>query len=120
MRKTRATPIGANKFLVRIDSWQDGVIKGALDSPLLDEPVAFVGFVRLAIIIEDLLDLAADGGLLPCKDKDVGFMPTIEIEILFRQSFSWQGRLVIPEADDAIPFNSVLELITILSTLFDE
>lgn len=120
MRKTRMIPTGANKFAIRLDSCDDGVIKGAVDGAYLESPIPFESFVRLIIVIDDLLDEVADGELELSAPKDNDFIPTIELEIMFRQNHCWQGRVVWPDREQEMPFRSLLELIFIFATLYDD
>ena len=41
---------------------------------------------------------------------------SFELDILFRQNYSWQGRLKWPEAGKEAVFHSVLELIFLLES----
>ena len=46
-------------------------------------------------------------------------VPTFELEILFRQNYSWQGRLRLPKIGKEAVFRSVLELLLIIETFFE-
>ena len=43
----------------------------------------------------------------------------LELEILFRQNYSWQGRLRLPKIGKEAVFRSVLELLLIIETYFE-
>lgn len=119
MRKTRMTPIGANTFLVRVDDYADGVLKGAMYSTLLAELVHFNSLPRLFIAIDDLLDegeeLADACEITPVMD---GFAPSFELEVLFRQNHSWQGRIRLLDSRREATFRSALELMFVLETAY--
>ena len=42
---------------------------------------------------------------------------TFELEILFRQNYSWQGRLRWPKGQREASFRSVLELLILMETV---
>lgn len=115
MRQNRSTPLGATTFAIRVDSYEEGQMQGAIDGALFSGPTEFKSLPQLIIMLDELMDegrLATRSALL-----DPMFIPTLELEIRFRQHHSWQG--VIRRLDDAheLAFRSVLELIVTIELL---
>lgn len=118
MRECRLAPIGANVFGIHIDHRDDGQITGMITSSHIPKPIPFSSLSRMILLLDEQLDIEYDdsSGRLPPQPGN----PTFELEILFRQNFSWQGRLRWPEKGTETTFRSVLELITVMELLLEQ
>lgn len=115
MRQTRTIPFQAKTFAIRVDSYQNGQMQGAIDSLFLPEPVEFESFPQLVMLIDELLDQEQLQGS-PIR-RSTSFIPTFELEINFRQHHSWQGRIRKLDVEHETSFRSVLELIIVIDLL---
>lgn len=115
MRETRLKPIGVNMFRIWLQRMPDGRLCGRADGGTLNAAVEFSSLSRLILLLDTAMD--TDPGLIPAK-LPAGPEPTILLEVLFRQNYSWQGRITWLKEGKEATFRSVLELIVLLETLF--
>lgn len=115
MRECRMVPIGANVFGIHLEPRDDNQIRGMITGCRIRKPIPFTSLSRMILLLDEQLDIEYDGSTnrLPSQPGN----PTFELEVLFRQNFSWQGRLRWPEKGTETTFRSVLELITTMELL---
>lgn len=122
MNSTRLVPSGSNTFLIRIDDTSHGDIKGVVDGAALKNPLEFSSFMNLVFQLEDVLDhydvFSLAEGLNIHKVAD-DFEPNIELEVLFRQNHSWQGKIRLLDQNKEATFRSVLELLIFFCTIYE-
>ena len=119
MIESRMVPIGANTFIIRVDSYHDGEVKGLVEGATLPGQVPFSSLIGLILMLDSALDEAEGSG--PSKPAiSRTFVPNVELEILFRKNSSWQGRFRWLEAGKEATFSSVLELIIMFELMFGE
>lgn len=114
MRQPHISTPGSDTFLVRIDSLEDGSMKGALDSVSIAAPLDFNSLTNLIITIDTLLDQQEESPQSSIRQIDPTFVPTIELEVFFRHNHTWQGRVRWDSGQKQATFKSVLELLIIL------
>ena len=68
--------------------------------------------------LEELMDTRGDAWE-PWAPPEGFPKEALELEILFRQNYSWQGRLRLPKIGKEAVFRSVLELLLIIETYFE-
>ena len=117
MRKTRITPIGANTFALRIDSYEDRVLKGAFTCTMLGEPVEFKSCMDFILSVDNILDDWGGDVRMPVRLADDLFAANFELDIFFRQNHSWQGRIRSINDNLEAAFHSVLELMEVLDIM---
>ena len=115
MRENRMTPIGQNTFRVTVDPRPDGSISGEVRSGALGKSATFASLSRLIVLIEEWMDAAGDAAP-PAKPTGGAQPADYEIEIIFRQNFTWQGKLRCIKDETEAVFRSVLELLIQLET----
>jgi len=71
-------------------------------------------FPRLILLLEERLDTGGAPKASPIKCTET---PTFELDILFRQNYSWQGRLRWTKGGKEAAFRSVLELLIQMETV---
>lgn len=122
MNSTRLVPSGSSTFLIRIDDTSNGDIKGVVDGAALRSPLKFTSFMNLIFMLEDVLDqydaFSLTEGLNVHKVAE-NFEPDIELEVLFRQNHSWQGKVRLLEQKKEAVFRSVLELLIFFYTVYE-
>lgn len=122
MNSTRLVPSGSNTFLIRIDDTSHGDIQGVVDGAALKNPLEFSSFMNLVFQLEDVLDnydvFSLAEGLNIHKVAD-DFEPNIELEVLFRQNHSWQGKIRLLDQNKEATFRSVLELLIFFCTIYE-
>lgn len=83
-------PIGTETFRIFVDEAEDGVIRGRVSGGTFPEETLFRSLSRLILLLEEQLDTGGAPKASPIKCTET---PTFELDILFRQNYSWQGRL---------------------------
>lgn len=114
MRENRMLPIGANTFRIFADSDEGGEIRGKISGGLLASPMTFSSLSRMVLLLEEQLDVG--GAELPTRPEANSTPADFELDILFRQNYSWQGRLRMPQIGKEVTFRSVLELLILMET----
>lgn len=115
MCENRMTPIGQNTFRVTVAPRPDGSISGEVRCGPLGKCATFESLSRLVVLIEEWMDIA--GASAPLEKPTDGVKPAdYEIEIVFRQNFTWQGKLRCMKDETEAVFRSVLELLIQLET----
>ena len=90
MKENRMLPIGTETFRIFVDEAEDGVIRGRVSGGTFPEETLFRSLSRLILLLEEQLDTGGAPKASPIKCTET---PTFELDILFRQNYSWQGRL---------------------------
>lgn len=114
MKENRMMPIGTDTFRIFVDERENGVIRGRVSGGTLPEETAFRSLSRLVLLLEEQLDMGGTPSASPVKCTET---PTFELEILFRQNYSWQGRLRWTKGGKEATFRSVLELMILMETV---
>lgn len=113
MRESRMLPIGTNTFGICIDKSTDGEVHGRITGCGVPQGSSFTSLTKMILLVDDLLDQR------PVTEQPVSKaeQPDFELEILFRQNYSWQGRLRWLSGGKEATFHSVLELIFTMETV---
>lgn len=106
-------PCRTMEALVAVTEYQDGVMTGILRHPWLDGPVVVRSISQLILTLDSLLDLEECPEqplplVRPIPEEECA-IATFQIQVLFREFFTWQGRLVWKEQELETSFRSVLE-----------
>lgn len=113
MKPNRMMPAGTNLFQITVGFGNGRQMKGCVKSVALGREAPFTSLSRMVLLIEEWLD-TADSAQMP---KPGATLPAdFEIEILFRQNYSWQGKLRYLRTGQEAVFRSVLELLIQLET----
>ena len=104
-----------------VTEYQDGVMTGILRHPRLEGPIQIRSMSHLILMLDSLLDLEE------CPDRPLPLVrpipeeehaiATFQIQVLFREFYTWQGRLVWKEQNQEASFRSVLELMQLLDEI---
>ena len=117
MRECRMTPIGANVFGIYLEPCEDGQVKGCISGGCIRKPIPFTSLSRMILLLDEQMDISNRGS--PGVTAQSPSAPSFEIEILFRQNYSWQGKVRWPAGRKEAAFRSVLELITIIEMILE-
>ena len=115
MWETKVSSLGVNTFQIWLDPDAPGSFHGKVAGAGLSAPVPFSSLSRMIVLLDDLMDRENRGvpGPLPGK-------ASFELDILFRQNYSWQGRFRRPGDPGVTTFHSVLELLILLETALEQ
>ena len=121
MLHRKMIPCQTTEALVVITEYHDGILSGVLRHPRLDTPMPLHSMAQLILLMDSLLDLqeCPDSPLplvRPIAEADDA-IATFQIQVLFREFRTWQGRVVWKEQNQEASFRSVLELMQLLDEI---
>ena len=121
MLHRKMIPCQTTEALVVITEYHDGILSGVLRHPRLDTPMPLHSMAQLILLMDSLLDLQAcpDSPLPLVKPiaEEEAAIATFQIQVLFREFRTWQGRIVWKEQNQEASFRSVLELMQLLDEI---
>lgn len=120
MRQPHIATPGTETFLVRVDSIDNGNMTGVFDSVSMKGPSSFKSLSNLIIMVDNLLDQQEEALSPTIRQIDTAFVPTLELDVLFRQNHSWQGVVRWDSGQKHATFKSVLELLVILEMVLGD
>ena len=104
-----------------VTEYHDGVMHGILRHPRLDNPVPVRSLSQFFLTLDSLLNLeGCPDSPLPLVrpiPEEESAIATFQIQVLFREHSTWQGRMVWKDADQEASFRSVLELMQLLDEI---
>ena len=114
-------PCGTKEALLVVADYQNGIMKGVMRHPRLDNPMPVSSLEQFILAFDSLLDLEG------CPDRPLPLVRSIpeedsamavfQIQVLFREHSTWQGRLVWKDKEQEASFRSVLELMQLLDEI---
>lgn len=124
MLRERMIPCQSREAVVTVLSYQNGILDGYLQHPRLEKKEKLKSISQLVLLLDGLLDL--EGSLnspLPlvfreCTELDGAAV--FKIQIMFREHYTWQGRLIWENENQEIVFHSAIELIQLLDEILAE
>lgn len=120
----KMVPCQSREALIKVTSYHDGVMDGYLQHPRLDGKAKLYSLSQLVLLLNDLLDLEGCPDsplpLLPLEDAGEKNKAVFRIQILFREHYTWQGRLVWQDENQEAVFRSAIELIQLMDEILAE
>ena len=101
-------------------SYENGVMTGCLQHPRLDEKEELKSLSQMVMLLNGLMDLEncpkSVSPFIQPEHNGNGEGEIFRIQILFREHYTWQGKLIWQNENQEFVFHSVIELLQ----LFDE
>nr|WP_304954759.1 hypothetical protein [uncultured Acetatifactor sp.] len=124
MLQGRMIPCQSREALVTVMSYRNGIMDGCLQHPRLDRKVNIQSLSQLMMTLNSLLDLEdcprCPLPLVMAGGDSGACMAVFRIQILFREHYTWQGRLIWQnEAQEAV-FHSALELMQLIDEILED
>ena len=117
-------PCQSREAFVTVTSYRSGIMDAYLQHPRLEgKAVRIQSLAQLILMLDALLDMEyCPGSPLPLVAGEEGGsrMADFRIQILFREHYTWQGKLVWQDEDQEAVFRSVLELIQLIDEILAE
>lgn len=115
------TPCNSREAVVTVMSYENGIMKGWLQHPRLDEREELKSLSQMVLLLNSLMDLENCPNPPPPfirqeYDGD-GKRDIFRIQILFREHYTWQGKLIWQNENCEFVFHSVIELIQLLDEI---
>lgn len=121
MRRFSEFPCLTNDAILLVQSYQDGKMYGQLIHPRTGMPEEIRSIPQLILRLDEILlqehSLVGHYAHRPVGFDGVDRIATLRIQILFREQYTWQGRILWEEQRKEATFRSVLELIQILDEI---
>ena len=117
MQGFQMVPAGSNQYYLLLEA-RGQQVTGTLYGPGAEAGLPFTSLSRMVLQLEELMDTRGDTWE-PWVPPEGFPREAMELEILFRQNYSWQGRLRLPKIGKEAVFRSVLELLLIIETYFE-
>lgn len=124
MLRERLIPCQSREAVVTVLSYEDGILDGYLQHPRLEKRQRLRSLSQLVLLLDSLLDMD-DGPESPlpliapeCSRKES--KAVFKLQILFREHYTWQGRIFWENEDREMVFHSAIELIQLLDEVLAE
>ena len=124
MLREKRLPCQSREAVVTVRSYHKGILDGYLHHPRLDDREKIESLSQLLLLLNGLVDLE------DCINPPLPLVsPRLEeernrevfcIQILFREHYTWQGKLIWKNEDREIVFRSAMELIQLLDEILAE
>lgn len=102
-------------------SYENGIMKGCLQHPRLDGKEELQSLSQMVLLLNSLMDLEN------CPNPPLPFVrqenngreekEVFRIQILFREHYTWQGKLSWQNEDREFVFHSAIELLQLLDEI---
>ncbi len=113
-------PCQSREAVITIQTYHNGILDGYLQHPRLSGREKIQSLSQMILLLNSLLDLEDCPNpslpLVPSAYAASGDASVFRIQILFREHYTWQGRLIWQNENLEVVFHSAIELIQ----LFDE
>lgn len=124
MLRERMIPCQSREAVVTVLSYENGVLEGCLQHPRLEKSQKLKSVSQLVLLLDSLLDLEGSMNsplsLVPRERSRAESKAVFRIQILFREHYTWQGRLIWENENQEIIFHSAIELIQLLDEILGE
>ena len=117
-------PCQSREAVVTVRSYQDGMMDGCLKHPRLEKQEEFQSLSQLILLLDGLLDLEECPyrplPLVSPGSSEAENIAVFRIQILFREHYTWQGKLIWQNENREAVFQSTLELIRLIDEILGE
>lgn len=117
----RMVPCNSREAVVSIVSYDNGIMEGCLQHPRLDGEEELQSLSQMVLLLNSLMDLEN------CPNPPLPFVRSeyhgrdgkevFRIQILFREHYTWQGKLIWHNENREFVFHSAMELIQLLDEI---
>ncbi len=117
-------PCRSREAIVIVKTYKNGIMNGYLQHPRLKEKEEFQSLSQMVLLLDGLL------GLEHCPNQPMPLIcpgdelkeevDVFRIQILFREHYTWQGRLIWQNVNQEVVFRSAMELLQLLDEILAE
>ena len=121
MLSKKIFPCNSREVVIIVKTYQNGIMDGCLYHVRLGQKEEFHSLSQMVLFLDRLLDLE------DCPNRPLALSHAIcdegegiavfRIQVLFREHYTWQGRLVWQDENREVVFRSTLELIQVLDEI---
>ncbi len=120
----RMIPCHRREAVITVESYNNGIMRGSLRHPRLQKKEGIQSLSQLILILNSLMDLeSCPNRPLPLISSEGGNedgAAVFRIQILFREHYTWQGRMVWQNENQEVVFHSAMELLQLLDEILAE
>ena len=122
MLREKMIPCQSREAIVTVLSYHNGIMDGWLLHPRLEKSEKIQSLSQLVLLLNSLIDLeGCPNRALPLVPRgDVKKGEIFRIQILFREHYTWQGRLIWQDEETETVFHSCLELMQLIDEILAE
>lgn len=122
MLREKMIPCNSREAIIMVRSYKNGMMNGCLQHPRLHKTEEVKSLSHALLLLNDLIDLES------CPDRPLPLVcPEINVEkddctifriqILFREHYTWQGKLIWQNENREVIFHSAMELMRLLDEI---
>lgn len=124
MLREKMVPCQSREAVVTVLSYHRGIMDGYLQHPRLKDREKIESLSQLILLLNSLVDLEyCINRPLPVVGPSYsgsGHPAVLRIQILFREHYTWQGRLIWENENREIVFRSAMELTQLMDEILAE
>ena len=124
MLREKMVPCQSREAVVTVLSYHRGIMDGYLQHPRLEGIERVQSLSQMILLLNSLIDMEdCPNPSLPLVPVHYGIRETdtvFRIQILFREHYTWQGRLIWQDRNQEVVFHSAIELIQLLDEILGE
>lgn len=122
--REKMLPCQSREAMVAVLSYHNGIMDGYLQHPRLGEKEKVESLSQMILLLNSLLDmencLDSPLPLVQPVCRSVKSIAVFCIQILFREHYTWQGRLIWQNGRQEYVFHSAIELIQLVDEILAE
>lgn len=122
--RDRMFPCQSREAVVTIQTYHNGIMDGYLQHPRLTGREKVQSLSQMVLLLNSLIDMEdcpnPSLSLVPLREEAKEKGTVFRIQILFREHYTWQGRLIWQETNQEIVFHSAIELIQLIDEILGE
>lgn len=122
MLRDKMYPCQSREAVVTVQAYHNGIMDGYLQHPRLEGIERVQSLPQMILLLNSLIDIedCPNPSLSPVPREKGEKTTVFRIQILFREHYTWQGRLIWQDTDQEIVFHSAIELIQLIDEIFGE
>lgn len=117
-------PCRSREAIVTVKTYKNGIMNGCLQHPRLNEKEEIQSLSQMVLLLDGLLGLEYCPNqpmpLICPGDEPKEGVNVFRIQILFREHYTWQGRLIWQNENQEVVFRSAIELLQLLDEILAE
>lgn len=121
MLREKMIPCNSREAIITVKSYKDGILDGCLQHPRLPKAEEIKSLSQALLLLNNLVDLeSCPNRPLPLVSSEINVekdCAVFRIQILFREHYTWQGRLIWQNEDREVIFHSAMELMQLLDEI---
>ena len=124
MLREKMFPCQSREAVITVQNYHNGIMDGYLQHPRLAHREKVESLSQMILLLNSLIDMEDCPNpslpLVPSDCTGTGKACVFRIQILFREHYAWQGRLIWQAENMEIVFHSAIELIQLLDEILGE